>query len=123
MIKNLLVVGLGGFAGSICRYLFYIWLEKERNMPLATFTVNMLGSFVLGIFIGYFLIRGAETNIARLFFAVGFCGSFTTFSTFALENWNMFNNQEYLQLAGYTVASFAIGILMIFGGIVIGKAI
>ncbi len=123
MLKNLLVVGLGGFAGSICRYLFYIWLEKERNMPLATFTVNMLGSFILGILIGYFLIRGSEPNLVRLFFAVGFCGSFTTFSTFALENWNMFSNQEYWPLAGYTLGSIAIGILMVFGGIVIGKAL
>ncbi|MEJ2005671.1 MAG: fluoride efflux transporter CrcB, partial [Cyclobacteriaceae bacterium] len=89
MLKNILLVGAGGFAGSICRYLVYAWLEKGRSLPLATLTVNLAGSLILGLFIGYYIARGAESNAARLLLAVGFCGSFTTFSTFAMEMWEM----------------------------------
>ena len=92
-------------------------------MPLATFTVNMVGSLLLGIFIGYYLARQQEPNIARLVFAVGFCGSFTTFSTFAYENWTLITDHNFGSFAGYTMASILLGLLMIFGGIALGKAI
>ena len=123
MLKNILLVGAGGFAGSIFRYLFYIWLEKERNFPLATFTVNMTGSLLLGIFMGYYLARLSEPDYLRLLFAVGFCGSFTTFSTFAYENYNLFTEHQATTAIGYSLASVILGLGMIYGGILIGRAL
>lgn len=124
MLKNILLVGLGGFAGSITRYLVYIALEeKSGGLPFATFTVNMIGSLILGAFIGYFLTKGYESNTLRLLFAVGFCGSFTTFSTFALENYQFIEEKNFIHFATYGVGSLAVGLLMVFLGLMIGKAL
>jgi len=121
MLKNILLVGLGGFAGSIARYLVYAWLEKGRSLPLATLTVNLVGSLILGLFIGYYISKGAESNNMRLLIAVGFCGSFTTFSTLAFELWEMVTDNRLDSMMLYLLASVVFGMLLIFAGIEIGK--
>ena len=90
MIK-LLMIGLGGFLGSISRYGIYMVLDKPllASFPFATLSVNVLGSFLLGIIYGLSLHTSAIHPHLRFFLAVGFCGSFTTFSTFALDNMNL----------------------------------
>ena len=124
MLKNVLLVGLGGFAGSISRYLFYLLLEeKSGGLPFATFTVNMIGSLLLGVFIGYYLGKGIESNTLRLLFAVGFCGSFTTFSTFALENYQFIEDKNLLHFLTYGLGSLAVGLVMVALGLFIGKSL
>ena len=124
MLKNVLLVGLGGFAGSISRYLVYVLLEeKSGGLPFATFAVNMIGSLLLGAFIGFYLGKGLESNTIRLLFAVGFCGSFTTFSTFALENYQFIQDKNLIHFLTYGAGSLAAGLIMVALGLFIGKSL
>lgn len=110
-MKNLLLVGLGGFFGSVLRYSMYLLIDKRflTSFPLATFSVNVIGSLILGIVIGLSL-KGTFSEPMRLLLAVGVCGSFTTFSTFAMENLNLINQKETAVLFIYTTLSIFIGI-------------
>ena len=122
MIRNLLIIGLGGFTGSILRYLVYVLLDRRvANWPWATFAVNIGGSFLLGLFMGYYLLQDQGNHLARLLFAVGFCGSFTTFSTFAFENWQLLEQKMWTTALIYTGASVIISLLAVFAGIALGR--
>jgi len=121
MLKNILFVGLGGFAGSVARYLVYVAIDKriEHIFPISTFTVNVVGSLILGVLSALFL-KEHLTEPARLFLAIGFCGSFTTFSTFAYENLQLIEQKPLIALL-YVVASFLVGLMMVFAGYYLGK--
>jgi CrcB protein len=102
MLKNFFLVGLGGAAGSMLRFLFSIWF-KNNNFPLATFIVNILGCFV---------IRNPsfESNW-KLFLATGICGGFTTFSAFSMESLQLLQQQKIGLFVGYILASICLGLL------------
>lgn len=121
MLKNILLVGLGGFLGSIARYLFYLIIEKKllTAFPISTFTVNVLGSLILGLVAALFL-KESINEPTRLLLAVGFCGSFTTFSTFAFENLQLLNSRPLIAIS-YTMLSLVVGLVMVFAGYYIGK--
>ena len=125
MFKNILIVGLGGFAGSIARYLAYILIDKRfpSSYPISTLSVNIIGSFILGIITGVLLKTTMTSDAARLFLAVGFCGSFTTFSTFAYENLFLINQKMSSVAIIYISASLILGLLAVFAGHWAGKAI
>ena len=81
-----LLVGMGGALGSIARYGAYrLWPWAQGGWPVATFTVNLLGSFAIGLLYMYVAARGASADNARLFWMTGVLGGFTTYSAFALE--------------------------------------
>lgn len=111
MIKNLLLVGFGGFIGSTLRYLTYIFIDKRHSLsfPMSTFTVNIIGSLILGIIIGLSLKDSVNENM-RLFLAVGICGSYTTFSTFALENISLLSQKDLFVSFIYITASIVLGL-------------
>jgi len=121
MIKNILLVGAGGFMGSVARYLAYILIEKRITgyFPLSTFTVNITGSFILGV-IAALAFKSNLSESLRLLLAIGFCGSFTTFSTFAYENLQLINQKPFIAL-GYTIASLVVGIFLTYIGFQLGK--
>ena len=123
MLKNILLVGLGGFAGSVLRYLAYISIDKNLPMswPLATFTVNIFGSLILGFIYGLLHKTTFVSQDTRLLLAVGFCGSFTTFSTFAFENLQMIQQKAFLSLISYTGLSLIIGIGAAYLGFFLAK--
>lgn len=82
-----LFVGLGGALGSLARYGAYrLWPQVPGGWPAATFTVNLLGSFAIGLLYMYVAARGASADNARLFWMTGVLGGFTTYSAFALES-------------------------------------
>ena len=108
MLKEIFLVGAGGFAGSALRYGANLWISTHGlhtgRYPLATFLVNLLGSFLIGI-----LIRNLEHGSAwSLLAIVGFCGGFTTFSAFSLEVMNMLRGGDLLHAAGYALLSAAV---------------
>ena len=93
MLRQLLLVALGGALGSAMRYLTAILLARHYmgSIPLATLVVNVLGCFLIGLLIGLC----SETTYLRLLFITGFCGGFTTFSTFTAESYVMFREGAY----------------------------
>src|SRR5215831_18501042 len=84
---NWLLVAAGGAAGSVARYGAYrLWPVAAGGWPVATFTVNAIGSFCIGLLYMYVAARGSSADNARLFWMTGVLGGFTTYSAFALES-------------------------------------
>ena len=123
MIKQFLLVGLGGALGSMLRYATSLLTAKydANDFPVATFITNVLGCLLIGILIGYFSKNGNQSLSFLLI--TGFCGGYTTFSTFAAENVAMWQNQNYLTLLIYTVASVLLGCLAVGFGLMLSKII
>ena len=115
---NILLVGLGGGVGSIARYLCQKWINEsyQHNFPLATFLVNVFGCLLIGIL--YAL--GEKGNIlspqTRLLLVTGFCGGFTTFSTFAYENVNLLRIGDNVYFLLYAAGSVVFGIIAVYIG-------
>ena len=126
MIKTLLMVFLGGGLGSLGRYLISTNVNKltAYNFPLGTFIVNILGSFLLGFFlISLNKSANESAQMWSLLLITGFCGGFTTFSTFTAENFNYLQNGAYLNFFIYTLVSITIALLTIILGTKLGKLI
>ncbi len=112
MIKNILIVGTGGALGSIARYLITcLFTHLAICSELAIFLVNIIGSFVIGLLIP------ASSNTLYLLMAVGFCGGFTTFSTFSVQAFQMLQSGQRLTSLIYILASVLISIAFVFLGI------
>ena len=118
MIKNLLLVLLGGGLGSIARYLLSYFFTKNNvsNFPWATFMANSLGCLLIGLLFGYIQKNNLQNETLKLLLITGFCGGFTTFSTFSLENIQFIQNQNYNLAIIYTLASISIGFLAVIIG-------
>lgn len=120
MLKNALLVFIGGGMGSVLRYLTSRYFNN-LNFPFGTFTVNILGSLLLGIILGLVLKNQHISGPTNLLFGIGFCGGFTTFSTFAVENQVFLRSGDYLTFALYTFGSVLLGILAVFIGLGLSK--
>src|SRR5690606_366899 len=123
MLKTLLIVGLGGGIGSVFRYLTSVWTQKlvQSVFPCATFIVNVLGCLIIGILVGFFTKQQIENSDLKLLFVTGFCGGFTTFSAFALENMKLFQTENSLLALLYIALSVIVGIFAVWMGIMIMK--
>ncbi|MTI40258.1 fluoride efflux transporter CrcB [Fulvivirga lutimaris] len=122
MLKNIVLVGLGGFLGSTLRYLVYLFVDKRfiGSFPMATFSVNIIGSFLLGLLVAL-SFKNSLSESMRLLLAVGLCGSFTTFSTFAMENFSLLSQKELMTSFLYISLSVVIGLAAAFVGQWVGK--
>jgi CrcB protein len=121
MLKNVLLIGVGGFAGSVGRYLLsrLVELRVFTSFPLGTFAVNIIGCFIIGLLYGL-TIKGTATPEMRFLLATGFCGGFTTFSSFSMESLTLLQDGQlwfaFLYIAGSLLAGLAavwIGFLII----------
>jgi CrcB protein len=123
MIKNILLVGLGGGFGSIARYLCQKWFAENTAQPFpwGTFAVNLAGCFLIGL---VYAIAEKTTLLSpqtRLLLITGLCGGFTTFSAFAFENMTLLRSGDMLYFLLYSIGSVVLGIGAVFAGIAIIK--
>ena len=125
MLRNILIGGAGGFLGSVSRYLGQLFVEKvfHSTFPWGTFFVNIVGCFIIGLV--YALAEKGNLLSAewRIFLAVGFCGGFTTFSSFAYNNLTLLKDHAYGALLFNALGSVIIGIVAVYAGIVVIRSI
>ena len=115
MIKNLLLVGLGGSIGSMVRYAAS-FLIRSKLFPYATLSVNITGSFIIGLIFAMGIKETGLSNNWKLFLATGICGGFTTFSAFSLENMGLIQTGKIGMAVTYILLSIILGILATFLG-------
>ncbi|MED9781432.1 MAG: fluoride efflux transporter CrcB [Peptococcaceae bacterium] len=117
-----LFVGLGGFIGSVARYLIgLLAVETASGFPVKTFCINLLGSFILGI-VSESALRdpGISQNLV-LFLQIGVCGGFTTFSTFSSEALKLFAGGRQGVALSYMVLSVVLGLVCCYGGWLVAR--
>jgi CrcB protein len=116
------LVFIGGGFGSVLRHLLGEYFNNQKDgIPYGTFAANILGSLLIGIILGIALKSNSLSNNQTLFLATGFCGGFTTFSTFAYENHVFLKSGDFMSFALYTIGSFVIGFLAVFFGMFLVK--
>ena len=123
MLRTLFIIGTGGFLGSITRFLASRFMQNNfpSSFPFGTFFVNISGCLLIGLIYGLSDRTSLLSPGWKMFLAVGFCGGFTTFSTFANENLAMLRDGEFFYFFLYTGLSVFLGIAATFSGVLITK--
>ena len=123
MIKNILLIGLGGGIGSIARYLCQRWFAANymSAFPWGTLAVNIAGCFAIGIFWGMTFKSFDNNESWKLFLMTGLCGGFTTFSAFTLEGIGLLKEEKLALFFTYVAASVLIGLLATYAGMKITR--
>lgn len=123
MIKILLIIGTGSFIGGVSRFLASRFVQNTMisAFPYGTFVVNILGCFLIGLFYGISERGNMMSPEWRMFLTVGFCGGFTTFSTFANENLALLKDGSFFHFALYTSLSVFLGLMATYLGNLITK--
>lgn len=123
MIQNLIAIFLGSGLGGVCRYLAGKAVQSQvadtSLFPWGTFVVNVTGCLLIGLFYGLFDRYAADGFLSqqfRLLLTVGFCGGFTTFSTFINENYLLFQSSNLPLVIGYVALSVVVGFLLLYIG-------
>jgi CrcB protein len=115
MLKQFLIVGLGGGLGSMLRYAAS-FIIRQSNFPWTTWLVNVSGSLIIGIVMGITLNATATNQSWKLFLATGICGGFTTFSAFSFETLRMIHEGRSIMALTYILSSVLISILAVYIG-------
>ncbi|MFA6001278.1 MAG: fluoride efflux transporter CrcB [Thermoleophilia bacterium] len=122
---NYLVIGLGGFAGAVSRYIVGLWIGERwgRSFPLGTMAVNISGCFLIGLLMSAFLEKSMVSPQWRSFLVVGFLGAYTTFSAFEYETGGLIKDGELLYAALNVILSVAAGFAALKLGEVFARAL
>ena len=125
MVKSLLIVGIGGFIGTVARFVIarYFQLNVSSVFPWSTFIINIAGCLLIGLIYGISEKGNFLSSDIRLFLTVGICGGFTTFSTFSNDAFMLVQEQEWFRFALYTSLSVFLGLVAVFFGRFIIKLI
>lgn len=123
MLKTIFYIAIGGAAGSVLRYLTSVLVSKywSGNFPLATFIANVLGCFLIGLFIGLLEKNQLAQSQLKWLLITGFCGGYTTFSAFGYENYGLLQNNHSLLAFAYIAASVTGGLLAIWLGLTVTR--
>ena len=123
VLKNLLLVGLGSCLGGMVRYIVSLLCQRSSwwALPCGTLTVNLVGCLFIGLLSGYAERFGGMSVNLRMFLAVGFCGGFTTFSTFMNENVGLIKADASFSMLIYLAGSLVGGFLMVLAGYALMK--
>ncbi len=122
-LYNILLVVAGSAVGGGCRFWISSLIQKQStaSFPLGTFMVNMLGCIAIGLVVAIAEKYSSDQTNLMLLLATGFCGGFTTFSAFAMENLQLLKNGWNLQSAVYIIVSVVLGIVLVKTGIALVK--
>jgi len=119
MTKEILIVGVGSFAGGVLRYILSVGLSKLGRLwafPIGIMIVNILGCFLIGVLYGYFKSKATTDPVLPLLLMTGVLGGFTTFSTFSFETVQLLQQNEWLKAALYVVGSVGVGVAACYLG-------
>lgn len=123
MVKSILIVGFGGFIGTVARFLVSRYFQENvaSVFPWSTLAVNITGSLIIGLIYGISEKGDFLSPEIRLFLTVGLCGGFTTFSTLSNDAFLLLRQQEWIRFAFYTSFSFFLGLLAVYAGRILIK--
>ena len=122
-MKQVLLVFIGGVIGSALRYAIGKFFNiHSTGFPWGTFSVNIIGSLLIGVFMGVALKNSSFSENQTLLLVTGLCGGFTTFSAFAYENQQFLKEGDLTTFAVYTLGSLSLGILAVFIGLFVSKS-
>ena len=119
MTKEILIVGVGSFAGGVLRYILSVGLSKLGRLwafPIGIMVINILGCFLIGVLYGYFKSKATTDPVLPLLLMTGVLGGFTTFSTFSFETVQLLQQNEWLKAAFYVVGSVGLGVVACYLG-------
>jgi fluoride exporter len=118
MLKTLFFIGSGSFIGGIARYLTSKVVQNSiaSSFPYGTLVVNVIGCLLIGLIFGISERTNLINDEWRIFLTIGFCGGFTTFSTFANENMILLRDGNFFYFTLYTGSSVFLGLIAVFFG-------
>lgn len=119
------MISIGAILGANARYVLANWAAQRLGVifPYGTFIINISGAFALGVFMAFLQDRAFVHAHYRLFFATGFCGAYTTFSTFTYESFRLLQDGSFLLAFANLLGSLAVGMLGVFLGFAMGRMI
>ena len=121
---KILLVAIGSGLGGVLRHLVPCWIGAAKGFPWATLTVNVVGSLLIGLLSGLLARHGGSSaESIRAFAVVGFCGGFTTFSTFSNETFSLIESSQWLSAVAYVSLSILAGLAAVFLGYWISKGV
>lgn len=123
-LRLILAVGIGGAIGSMLRYAITYWMQWYHltAFPLATLLINTSGSFLLGFLLSFWVASNAPSGELRVMLTIGFCGGFTTFSTFSYDTVRLLQSGSYRDASLNVALNVGLSIAAVFAGFAVARS-